>query len=1375
MTLGGSIRQSGVSSTSAVLVTNSSGTVAFSLDTINSRAVIGGQVSVYSTTNSVDTSSGSILARGGLAIQKDVYVGGKSYFLDDIDMNGKVITNSGQPLSEYDLATKGYVDLVVQGLNLKESVVAATTMVHTLSSDFVNGSTIDSVVLTTGDRILVKNQADPIENGIYIVQATAGVPSRSADLGIGSSASGAFVYVLEGDANDSTGWVCNAPSGDDIVGTDPLTFVQFTSLGVVEPGDGIGKIFNEIFVKVDDSSIEIIGDELRVKNTLAGTGLTGGSGAPLQTTPDQSHVTQVGVLTSGTWNASIVQVPYGGTGASEFSTGSVLFGNGVQRISETASFRFDSTASHLGIGSSSPSSALHIQNPLDAELVLHADYNETQPTVHSSIIFKHGTVQNGISVARSNDDYAQGVYENSLIIFTNDAPLQLVSNNTVHLTVMTSGNVGINDTSPASKLSVGGDAFISGDVLFGSTTGVISASTGALVVSGGIGVGESMVVAGNMTVGASIINGNLAVTSTMDSTGITNGSLVVGGGAAFGLKVHIGTDLDILENVLVHGTTLSDSSSSGALVVVGGVGIGCTENTASLENGGGLTLAGGISVAKDMRVGGDMYVYSDLLFTNTSGNVMTSLTVDPSTRDTRLFVYDSMGATTANVLSITNSTNSIDVFSNTVFHQGITSTNVNVSGTLETNGLIYGQGGSFTRIENTSTSANLWTYLGTVTDIKSKFDVSGLFVSLQDNEGILEARHSIRDDAYVTCIVYQDLGSVYHVFLSSDPGTLCNLHIQDSDVFVPVGEGTGASPDGTTSGYTGSWTLAFTSTSDTSTKSSIGSLHVNDSFMTKDTLPIIGSGSEVSGAIGVLNELYIPDVVSGTSELNDTIPSQLALTDTQIKLSSGASAVDNAYIGWYIEITSGAASGQVRRIVSYNGSLRLIGLHLSVVGVTEGDTVSLYNKTHSTLYYDPVTLANRLAFVSTDYETIDEHALGNLVLNSATLGTVQIVSTIDSTSAITPTGSIMTDGGVYVAKSAVVKQSIGIGNTIGNLPAMLSLHSTASSMRMSHTTGSYSFIDFYQDNSSTRFGLVVDGSSGQMKLTHSSTSQTPNLGSSVMCLTTSRKVGINTTRNINGDLTLNSNGVISMAADSSLSLYSGIMSSSGSRVVLFSNTQGGHADVYSSSTNGNIRFYTNGINRANILSSGKVTMACTDLSTTSTGALVLSGGVCIQATTNATSVTTGNALSVAGGTSVAKDLYVGGNIVVTGSVVSLEATSSPTIVFSNTVNATIVTQTNSRLVVVNDQAILSFYVQILPGSESINTEFQFDLPERVATLSSRGDAIVSCSGWTDNTSLIPLFNVLGTGVNATTRAVVKFQSVSAVSHYITVIARYSVL
>jgi hypothetical protein len=76
----------------------------------------------------------------------------------------------GTPSAGTDVAIKSYVDTEIANkmgaINLKDAVVVATTVAGTLATSFANGQTIDGIVLVTGDRILIKNQAAGEVNGI---------------------------------------------------------------------------------------------------------------------------------------------------------------------------------------------------------------------------------------------------------------------------------------------------------------------------------------------------------------------------------------------------------------------------------------------------------------------------------------------------------------------------------------------------------------------------------------------------------------------------------------------------------------------------------------------------------------------------------------------------------------------------------------------------------------------------------------------------------------------------------------------------------------------------------------------------------------------------------------------------------------------------------------------------------------------------------------------------------------------------------------------------------------------------------------------------------------------------------------------------------
>lgn len=88
--------------------------------------------------------------------------------------------------------------------------------------------TVDTVVLVAGDTILVKDQTNPIQNGIYYVSSTAW--SRYKTMLAGSNASGAMVYVNEGSStNEEKIFVCTNLNTAATVGTNSLTFVTFVS------------------------------------------------------------------------------------------------------------------------------------------------------------------------------------------------------------------------------------------------------------------------------------------------------------------------------------------------------------------------------------------------------------------------------------------------------------------------------------------------------------------------------------------------------------------------------------------------------------------------------------------------------------------------------------------------------------------------------------------------------------------------------------------------------------------------------------------------------------------------------------------------------------------------------------------------------------------------------------------------------------------------------------------------------------------------------------------------------------------------------------------------------------------------------------------
>ena len=205
-----------------------------------------------------------------------------------VSFNSQNITNVADPVNAQDAATKGFVEATAQGLDVKDSCVAATTANITISTALNNGDTLDGVTLSTNDRVLVKDQSTSSQNGIYVVGSS---PTRADDLATGANAAGMFTFVEQGTVNADNGFVCTSNSGSAVVGTNNLTFAQFSGAGQITAGDGLDKSGNTLSVDlkangglvIESTEIAVKLDASSITGTLAvgdgGTGATSASGA----------------------------------------------------------------------------------------------------------------------------------------------------------------------------------------------------------------------------------------------------------------------------------------------------------------------------------------------------------------------------------------------------------------------------------------------------------------------------------------------------------------------------------------------------------------------------------------------------------------------------------------------------------------------------------------------------------------------------------------------------------------------------------------------------------------------------------------------------------------------------------------------------------------------------------------------------------------------------------------------------------------------------------------------------------------------------------------------------------------------------------------
>ena len=161
---------------------------------------------------------------------------------NNVNITGGAITGMSAPSSGSDVTTKTYVDDLVAGLKTRIITRAATTSNIDLTADLQNGDTLDGVTLATGNKVLVKDQTDQTENGIYIVVAS-GTASRDPNFDTVEELAGQLAIVQEGTSNADKIFLCTTDNSGSI-GSVNIVFSQVqpsftgtvTSVAVADAG-----------------------------------------------------------------------------------------------------------------------------------------------------------------------------------------------------------------------------------------------------------------------------------------------------------------------------------------------------------------------------------------------------------------------------------------------------------------------------------------------------------------------------------------------------------------------------------------------------------------------------------------------------------------------------------------------------------------------------------------------------------------------------------------------------------------------------------------------------------------------------------------------------------------------------------------------------------------------------------------------------------------------------------------------------------------------------------------------------------------------------------------------------------------------------------
>lgn len=209
----------------------------------------------------------------------------------DFSMAGFGFTNVRDPLAPTDSANKKYVDDLLSKVAAKAPIrVVATMPISLAGTQSVDGRTVN-----IGDRVLVAGQSDARANGIYIVQSGAWMRSPDADTSDKLS-SGVMTYAQDGVSFADTEWIMTSPNGPVVLGVSNMTFGQ---PGLFTAGDGLIKNGNVIHAVGKPGELVVYPDQIGID--------------PMY--PGQTSINTVGTVTTGRWQATPIDIPFGGTGA----------------------------------------------------------------------------------------------------------------------------------------------------------------------------------------------------------------------------------------------------------------------------------------------------------------------------------------------------------------------------------------------------------------------------------------------------------------------------------------------------------------------------------------------------------------------------------------------------------------------------------------------------------------------------------------------------------------------------------------------------------------------------------------------------------------------------------------------------------------------------------------------------------------------------------------------------------------------------------------------------------------------------------------------------------------------------------------------------
>jgi hypothetical protein len=226
--------------------------------------VSGGNISTSGLITATGNVTGSNIIASGLVSANTLSIANTASIGGNLNMNSRNITSLANPVNAQDAVTKTYVDtLVASGIHFHDPVRVESPI--NLTATYNNGTAgvgatltnsgtqaaliIDGITMVVADRVLVYEQTDETQNGIYVVSDVGSVSTNwvltragDADTYVINSADGlsegSTVFVQQGATGAGELYTCNT-AGVITFGTTNITFAQISTAQIYSAGTGL--------------------------------------------------------------------------------------------------------------------------------------------------------------------------------------------------------------------------------------------------------------------------------------------------------------------------------------------------------------------------------------------------------------------------------------------------------------------------------------------------------------------------------------------------------------------------------------------------------------------------------------------------------------------------------------------------------------------------------------------------------------------------------------------------------------------------------------------------------------------------------------------------------------------------------------------------------------------------------------------------------------------------------------------------------------------------------------------------------------------------------------------------------------------------------